>query len=526
LDVKALEKEREPWSRASVCFEAGSRAGLYVGAKPLKEYLEEVEERWVLRLGELLDGLDWGAFEAAYQPGGRPPLHPKRVVGLLMYGMVLQQASLRQMESLARRDVGAWWLTGGLSPDHTTLARFIARHEELVSTEFFIGLTRSIAKHLGLKASDLAIDGTVTMAASSAVNGLKREALEKARDEAKEASEAAQAAEEATTVTPESEAGMTSGATTPESPAAAKAAARVEALEAALRSLDARAEALKESGKPSDKLQVSPFEPEAVLQPLKRSNDYGFAYKPTVAAHPAGLIIGQNLSPSNETEHVPDLLAQHQKVFGGQPQRALMDSGFCTIGLLTTCVAMGIDVLSPTGQGGQPRRGRKGLFAKSLFKYDEKRDVVTCPNNAQMKPGVFLVDRRGNRYREFRTSACATCPLRKSCTSGKQRALKRFEGDELKDAMTEILTHPEARAAYTRRSVIVEPVFARFLAAGFVRFRRKGRRRARTEFALRCSAHNVALFVRRTRRSLVVFFAMMRPDASWRLVVIGLNAAP
>jgi len=505
LEVTPSTKVDEVSAPKAVVFEEGDSARLYVGNVPLWKYLEDGPERWVLRLGQLLEGLDWARFEAAYKPGGRPPLHPRRVVGLVMYALVQQQSSLRQMESLARRDVGAWWLAGGLTPDHTTLARFVRRHEELLSTEFFVSLTAQIAKQLGIKPADLAIDGTVTLAAASAVSALKREALEKVAVEATETLAAAKA----------------SGAEPAE---LARAEAHVKALEKAHVVLEEREAANKAAGKPIDKLQVSPVEPEAVVQPLKRSSDYGLAYKPVVGAHSSGLVVAQNLSPSSETEHVEDLIAQHQAVFGEPAKRALLDSGFCSIGLLTTCVAMGLDVLCPTGQGGKPRRGRKGHFGKDRFTYLEAGDRVVCPSNAEMTPGIVLKDRRGLEYREFRTPACATCPLRTGCTSSRQRVYKRYVGDELKDAMTELLRHPAARAAYARRSVIVEPVFARMAAAGFTRFRRRGRVRARTELALRCSAQNIALFVRRTRSGFVAICLIWRPDASWRLTVINVNA--
>src|SRR3989338_5515391 len=69
----------------SVRFDQGDRARLFIGAVPLERYLREGRMKCVLRLSTLLDGVDWSAFEAAYRPGGRPPLHPKRMAGLITY---------------------------------------------------------------------------------------------------------------------------------------------------------------------------------------------------------------------------------------------------------------------------------------------------------------------------------------------------------------------------------------------------------------------------------------------------------
>src|SRR5690606_25300956 len=131
------------------------------------------------------------AFEGAYKPGGRPPLHPRRVVSLILYGMHLRQWSLRELEQLAVRDVGAWLLGGGLQPDHSTLGKFIVRHEKLLSDEVFVSASRQLAKKLGLKEGEAAADGTVIQAAASLRSLAKKEVLEAEAAEAREAAQAA-----------------------------------------------------------------------------------------------------------------------------------------------------------------------------------------------------------------------------------------------------------------------------------------------------------------------------------------------
>lgn len=512
----APSARRTSEARGGVIFEHGDRARLFVGAVPLKRYLQEARLSWVLRLGELMDELDWSQFEAAYEPGGRPPLHPRRVLALMMYASLLQQSSLRQTETLALRDVGAWWLTGGLTPDHTTIARFVARHEALLTEDFFIQVTSKVAKHLGATASDIAIDGTVKQAAASSVCALRREALDKKRVEAKDEVQFAK---------------NSAAASKPDE--MEKAERRVEValrkekqLEVANEVLVTRETAHKVAGRPADKAQVSPTEPEAMMQPLKRSNDYGFAYKPVVAAHSSGLIVGQKLSPFSETEPVQMLIEQHQKVLQRAPARVLADSGFSAIYLLAYFVELGVDLLIPSGRNGKPRSGRLGLFGKSEFEYQEETDRVRCPFGAEMTPGSRLRDRHGNTYREFKTSSCKTCPLRDQCTTMKARVFKRYEGDELKDIMADTLSHPAARDAYRRRSAIVEPVFARLNAAGFTRFHRWGFRRASTEFALRCSAHNICLFLGRWRAGFFALAAIRLTDGWWCVVAVAVRFAP
>lgn len=471
-----------------VRFDFGDRERLYVGAVPLKKYLEGDGLRWVLGLSSVMDAVDWSAFEASYKPGGRPPLHPRMVVGLIMYGVMLKQPSLRQLEALALRDVGAWWMTGGLTPDYTTITKFIHRHIELLSEDFFLQTTAQIVKRLKLTRSDLGIDGTVMQAASSAASALKKEAMEKALATARADGDAA----------------------------------AVQRLEKASEVLASRESAREEAGKDGATASVSPLEPEAVLQPAKNSDDFKLALKPTVGAHPSGLIVAQALSPASETESVPKILQHHEAIFGAQPQRVMADAGFHTLALLALFLAKDLDALVPSGKGSSERKGKNGLFPKSVFPWDAEANAPRCPAGRTMTGGHTVQhDRKRRAYRQFSGRKCGDCPLRAKCTTAKRRDVKIFEGDELKRAMAEVMRHPLARKAYRQRSAIVEPVFARLRRSGFNRFSRRGLINGRLELSLHCVAHNLRLFLWGRRGVFVVICCTARPGEPWRVAAIG-----
>jgi hypothetical protein len=67
----------------------------------------------------------------------------------------------------------------------------------------------------------------------------------------------------------------------------------------------------------------------------------------------------------------------------------------------------------------------------------------------------------------------------------------RYQGEELKEAMAQVLSQPAARAKYQRRQAIVEPCFAELRERqGLKRFHRRGLAAVRVEFALHCIAFN------------------------------------
>jgi hypothetical protein len=68
----------------------------------------------------------------------------------------------------------------------------------------------------------------------------------------------------------------------------------------------------------------------------------------------------------------------------------------------------------------------------------------------------------------------------------------RYQGEELKEAMAQVLSQPAARAKYQRRQAIVEPCFAELRERqGLKRFHRRGLKAVRAEFALHCIALNL-----------------------------------
>jgi transposase len=61
---------------------------------------------------------------------GRAAFDPEMMVALLLYGYCQGERSSRVVEKRCVRDVGYRVLTGGLRPDHATIARFRGRHEK------------------------------------------------------------------------------------------------------------------------------------------------------------------------------------------------------------------------------------------------------------------------------------------------------------------------------------------------------------------------------------------------------------
>jgi len=176
-------EERGNWDEAERFVDPEPRE-LFVGARRLDVYLRESGLGWVIKLAGLLGELDFSLLTRAYQPTGRKAFHPRTMLGLIVYGILSRQWSLRELEALARRDVGAWWLCGGHQPDHSTIGKFIELHAEVLSEESFVALVRHLAARLRLGPTVVAGDGTVIEAAASCYRLLRAEAAQQAAEAA------------------------------------------------------------------------------------------------------------------------------------------------------------------------------------------------------------------------------------------------------------------------------------------------------------------------------------------------------
>jgi len=89
---------------------------------------------------------------------GRRPA-PEMMVALLLYGYCQGERSSRVIEKRCVRDVAYRVITGGLRPDHVTIARFRARHEKALGG-LFSQVLRLLAAEGMVALGMLSLDGT------------------------------------------------------------------------------------------------------------------------------------------------------------------------------------------------------------------------------------------------------------------------------------------------------------------------------------------------------------------------------
>jgi transposase len=151
-----------------------------------RDWLPEDHLAWFVLAS--VEEMDLAAFFAVYRRDGwgRAAFEPSMMVSLLLYAYARGERSSRGIERKCVEDVAYRVIAAQQKPDHATIARFRARHEDALAELFSSVL--SLCKQAGLvKVGVIAIDGTKVHANASHHCNLDYEQL--AKEILKEASE-------------------------------------------------------------------------------------------------------------------------------------------------------------------------------------------------------------------------------------------------------------------------------------------------------------------------------------------------
>ncbi|MHC4789431.1 MAG: IS1182 family transposase [Planctomycetota bacterium] len=492
---------------------------------------------------ELLRAMDWSAWEARYALTlGQPPIHPRVLAGIILYGLTRGLKSSRQLEYACQSSIDFMWLAERQTIDHATVCGFRNRFRTELK-DLFKQLGR-LAMRMGLvRLNEMALDGTRIKANSSRHGTATAKTLE-ARLAALDASietmlSEAQAADE-------QEALFGSDGTPAHLPrslsdaqgrrarlAKALAAAKAKEASAGTKATPAAGSAAAPvrpacadtpQAKRAPKVPVA--DPDSTVQPNKEG---GFApnYTALLAVDGThGLIVDAEVLPDgDEGAQALATVDRVEAAFGEQPERFLGDGAYGSGANLAGLEARGVEGFIPQAQredtaanpakrgdptapvaesewAALPRNGRTKKLDRAAFVFDRAQDCYFCPMGHRLG---FL--RRQDRHRQkgrvgnrlYRGTACVGCPLAGECVAGKRayRTVSRDEYEDLREAMDERLGTAEGKAIYRRRSWLAEmPNAVVKEQMGVRQFLTRGLEQVKTEWWWVCTAFNLGKMVR------------------------------
>ena len=427
-----------------------------------------------------VDGLD---LEAAgfqrVQPAekGRPGYDPADLLKLYIYGYLNRIRSSRRLEAETHRNLEVIWLLRQLRPDFKTIADFRRDNRSAFRAVFrqFVRLCRE----LDLYGRELlAVDGTRIKAVNNRDRNFTRaklkshlQRLDERLDRYLDQMNAADAAD----------AGGSTVAVPDLHDKIASLRKRKETLEAHRQTLDDTGAA-----------QLSLTDPDS--RSMHTVTRVGVGYNVQIAVDTKHNLIAEQQVHSQVTDVglLAETAAAARENLAVCKIDAVADRGYYKIEDIEACEAAGI-----TPYVAKPERGagrNSGLFARSEFAYDAATDTYRCPAGERLAPRFRVsVDKwRTETYvvDYANPAACRGCGIRKRCTKGTYRRLRRFENESIMERMAERLAaRPEVME---RRRTSVEHPFGsikQWMGQGAFLTRRLVN--VRGEFSLTALAYNM-----------------------------------
>ena len=388
-------------------------------------------------VSDLVDTLDLSAIEDTYtEERGYPPYHPRMMVKLLMYGYCTGTYSSRRIADKLIDSVAFRFLAAGNQPDFRTVSDFRKNHGQAL--EGLFDQVLEVCQKAGLvKLGKVAIDGTKIKANASKHKAMSYGLMKQKESELKrQVREMLKRAEQIDKEEDRLYGRDKTGNELPEE--FARADTRLKKIREAKAALEAEARAKAiERGKdpddtiPPDKAQRNFTDPDSKIQ--KTKDGYIQGYNAQVAVDDTfQVIVSQHVTPTapDVNELVP-AMDSIKKRLGRKPKAVLADAGYWS--------EKNVEALG--------NRRIDAYIATQRQKHGEE----SPPVKGRLPAGLSL---RQTMARKLRTVA--------------------------------------GRKVYSRRKVIVEPVFGQIKQArGFRQFLRRGVANVRHEWALVCTAHNI-----------------------------------
>lgn len=412
-------------------------------------------------------------FELDERKIGNSQYHPRSMLKLLVYGYSYGIRSSRKLERECHYNLSFIWLTGGLKPDHKTIAEFRRRNK--TPLQQVIRQCARICIDLNLiDGNILFMDGT-RLRANAAVSRSWtekkcQETLSQLDQRIQELLESCESADQS-----ESDQGSL---------------VHLEEMLADQTALKARIETILSRLQTEGNTSLNSTDEDCVRIHSRQGSHAGYNAQ-IVVDDTHGLIVHSDVvNENNDSKQFANQLEQANAVLDEPCATACADAGYTDYETLSAVDLEQTKVIVP------PQVSCEELssdpFDKSHFTYDSANDCFICPEGHRLI--CKGVDRKRHSYSYYGGSVCRTCKHMGRCTTNRLqgRKVRRYEYEGLRTRLQDGYNQPEAQRIYARRKTKVEHPFGhvkRNLGAGH--FLLRGLAGVRAEMSLLAGCFNV-----------------------------------
>lgn len=447
---------------------------------------------------DLFDQLETTNIEAKYSRKGQNAYHPRKIVGILIYGYTHGVFSSRQLERRCNEDLSFMYIAGMACPNFRVLSDFRKDNPEFFHECF--KQTVKLAMEMGLASlGHVSLDGSKFKANSSKHKAMSYKYLKE--KEQKLCDEIETLVEQANASDNEEDTNYYNK-TSYELPEEIKfKKQRLETIQGAKEALEAREEALN-PGKPiDDKKQISFADTDARI--MGSSGNFDYNYNPQVSVDSDNqIIVGQHVSQNaNDQKEVKPGLESIKKNTGKQPDKMSLDNGYQAGDNLEVLEKNKIEAYIPIVRSDKSHKESleesERKLVKADFLYNEEQDCFKCPGKQNLE--LIRKDQNGKCVYQGDAQVCSDCQYHDRCCQSKTGAARTINTDRhesLRQKMKERMEREESSDIYKKRKEIVEPVFGQIKKGGFRGFSVRGIDKVKGEFSLVCAGHNLKKMVK------------------------------
>jgi gas vesicle protein len=383
--------------------------------------------------------------------------------------------SSRRLEREALRNVEVMWLLGRLAPDHKTIADFRKDNGRAIRQVCagFVELCRTLGL---LTEASVVIDGSKFKAVNNRDKNFTRAKMERRMAQIEESvARYLQQLDTADRQEP-SEALKTKTSRLKE---------KIEKLKDEMQ----RLHGLKARMLATPDQQISLTDPDARSMATSGRGSGVVGYNVQVAVETKNhlIITHEVTNVGTDRSQLSTMAMAAKATLGVEKLDAVADRGYFSGEEILACDNAGITVTLPKPMTSNSKA--EGRFGKQDFRYAADEDVYICPAGETL-PYRYTTEENGLILRRYWTNACQGCPIKQTCTTGKERRITRWEHEYVLEAVQRRLDqHPEKMRQ--RRETVEHPFGTIKARMGATHFLMKTLPRVAAEMALHVLAYNL-----------------------------------
>ena len=423
-------------------------------------------------LNDIIDAIDITTIESKYSEEGCPAYHPRLLIKILLYGYSINIRSSREIFKMTHNDTAFMYLAAMQHPDFRTICRFRSTHLDSIKNVFSHVVT--VCKEMGmLGVGKISLDGTKVKANASVKQSKTADALDKEIDKIlKESIEIDKAEDE-----------MYGDSTPYQMPKElVDKTKRLEKIKAAKKKLEE--EKLEKINVTDNDAKIMKHK-DGSLKP---------SYNGQIAVDDKEQVIvaADLVTDTNDLNQVDPMIQLIWATMGYKPTILIADAGYFSYDNIDLLNQIGTDSYIPDNFFRIEERGKSKYFPKSMFRFDKEKDCYYCPAGITMPfKGIQKRDDEPE-LKQFIGDHCSICVLKNACTKAKKRIISRDPREHLMEDMRKKLRTEEGKELYQERMSTVEPVFGQMKQnRGFTEFLLRGKDKAKVEFLIMCTVHNI-----------------------------------